>query len=93
MELDIAAERTELRRLVNGFQASQALHVVASLGIPDLLAGGPCSTDDLAARTGSHAGALYRVLRAVAPSGSCTAPTSGRTAQRGRASRRSSAAP
>jgi hypothetical protein len=31
----------ELARLINGFQASQAIHVAATLGIADLLADGP----------------------------------------------------
>lgn len=37
--------------------------MVATLGVPDLLAGGPRSSEDLAQATGMHAGALYRVLR------------------------------
>src|SRR5690348_8868970 len=69
MERDILAERMALRRMVNGFQTSQALHVVADLGIADALAGGPCSAADLATRTGTDAGALYRVLRALAALG------------------------
>jgi hypothetical protein len=59
----------ELRRLVNGFYVSQALCVVATLGIADLLADGPRRSDELAAVTGSDARALYRVLRALAAVG------------------------
>src|SRR5215211_5063929 len=55
-----------LRRLVNGYQVTQAIHVAAVLGIADLLADGPRSSDDLAAATGSHPGTLYRLLRALA---------------------------
>jgi len=55
-----------LRRLVNGFQVTQAVRVAAVLGIADLLTDGPRSSDDLAAVTGSHPGALYRLLRALA---------------------------
>jgi hypothetical protein len=51
------------RRLVNGYQVTQAIHVAAVLGIADLLADGPRTSDDLAA-TESHPGALYRQLRA-----------------------------
>jgi hypothetical protein len=58
-----------LRRLVNGYQVTQAIHVVAVLGIADLLTDGPRSSDDLAASTGAHSGALYRVLRALASVG------------------------
>ncbi len=57
---------TSLMRLVNGYQMSQALHVVAVLGIADLLAPRPQTSDELAEATGTHPGALYRVLRALA---------------------------
>lgn len=58
-----------LRRLVDGYQVSQAIHVAAILGIADLLAGGPLSVDQLAASTESHPDALYRLLRALAAVG------------------------
>ena len=58
-----------LRRLVNGFQVSQAIHVAAVLGIADLLVAGAKSSDELAAETGSDPGALYRLLRALAAEG------------------------
>jgi hypothetical protein len=58
-----------LRRLVNGYQVSQALHVVATLGVADRLAEGPRSSDELAAAVGAHAESLYRVLRALAAVG------------------------
>lgn len=62
----------ELRRLVNGFQVSQAIHVAATLGIADLLADGPRPSDELASETGSDAETLYRVLRALASVGVLT---------------------
>lgn len=43
----------------------QALHVVAVLGVADLLADGPKSSDELAQATRTHAGTLYRVLRTL----------------------------
>jgi hypothetical protein len=58
-----------LSRLVAGFQVSQAISVAATLGIADLLANGPRTSDELAAETGTHAGALYRLLRALASVG------------------------
>jgi hypothetical protein len=58
-----------LRRLANGYQISQAIHVAAVLGIADLLADGPRSSDDLATTTGAHPDALYRLLRALASVG------------------------
>jgi precorrin-6B methylase 2 len=58
-----------LMRLINGYQVSQALHVVATLGIAELLGGGPRTSQQLAAAAGADPGALYRVLRAVAAVG------------------------
>ena len=55
--------------MVNGFKVSQALHVVATFRIADILKNGPLSSDDLAAATGTHERALYRVLRALASVG------------------------
>ena len=59
----------DLTRLVNGFQAAQAVHAAAVLGVADLLAGGPRASDDLAAATDTHAPSLYRLLRALAAVG------------------------
>jgi len=47
----------------------QALHVVAVLGIADLLADGPKGSEELAQVTGSHARTLYRVLRTLVAAG------------------------
>ncbi len=58
-----------LGRLILGFQVSQAIHVAATLGIADLLVDGPRTSDELAAATNSHAGSLYRLLRALASVG------------------------
>lgn len=59
----------ELMRLVNGYRISQAIHVAATLGIADLLRGGPCSAADLSVATNAHPTALYRLLRALAAAG------------------------
>jgi O-methyltransferase domain/Dimerisation domain len=58
-----------LRRLVNGYQVTQAIHVAAALGIADLLRDGPRDSDALARETDSHAPSLHRVLRALAAVG------------------------
>jgi hypothetical protein len=55
-----------LRRLINGYQVSQAIHVAAVLGIADQLHDGPMSSDVLAERVGAYPDALYRLLRALA---------------------------
>ena len=58
-----------LGRLIVGFQVSQAIHVAAALGVADLLADGPRTSDELAAATNAHSGSLYRLLRALASVG------------------------
>jgi O-methyltransferase/methyltransferase family protein len=55
--------------LLAGSWLSQAIYVVAKLGIADLLAAGPAPSTTLAEITGTHAGALYRILRALASVG------------------------
>ncbi len=59
----------QIMRLGFGFAVSQALRVIVELGIPDLLAVGERSVDDLAAATQSNADALYRVMQLLAPEG------------------------
>ena len=50
-------------RLASSFFISNAIYVVAKLGIADLLAQGPRTATQLAHTTNTHAGALRRVLR------------------------------
>ena len=57
---------TTLRRMVDGYQVSQAIHVAATLGIADLLADASRTSDELAAATDTHPATLYRLLRALA---------------------------
>jgi hypothetical protein len=59
----------ELMQLILGYQMSQAIHVAASLGLADLLSAGPRTGAELAAATGTHPGALYRLMRALAAAG------------------------
>jgi hypothetical protein len=59
----------QLTHLISGGWIAQAIGVAAELGIADLLADGPRSSDDLAQATGSHPRALYRLLRALASMG------------------------
>jgi O-methyltransferase domain/Dimerisation domain len=63
------ASRRDLRRLINGYQVTQALHVFASLGVADRLAAGPRTSEELAASAGASEEPLYRLLRAVATVG------------------------
>ncbi len=54
------------------FVTSRSLYVMAKLGIADLLAGGPQTSDQLATATGSRPDAIYRVLRALGSVGVLT---------------------
>ena len=59
----------DLLALIWGYRLSQAVHVVAKLGVADLIAESPLSAVELAASTSSDAAALQRVLRALAAHG------------------------
>src|SRR5207249_5296690 len=59
----------ELRRLVDGFRASQVIHAAAALGLADLLGDKSRTSDELAAATESDPHTLYRLLRALASLG------------------------
>ncbi len=78
MTTDELSTRDILWRMTNGYQVSQAIHVVATLGIADLLKDGPMSVDELAEVTETHASALYRILRALASVGVFAEQSDGR---------------
>lgn len=59
----------QILRLGLGFAVSQALRVIIELGIPDLLAVGDQSVEELARATRSDPDSLYRVMRLLAPEG------------------------
>ncbi|CAA9423363.1 MAG: O-demethylpuromycin-O-methyltransferase [uncultured Pyrinomonadaceae bacterium] len=61
-------EAVVMQMVMGGFVA-QAVYVAAKLGIADLLETKPQSAADLAEQTNMNAGALYRVLRALASVG------------------------
>jgi len=61
--------QAELMRLINGYQASQALHVAAVLGVADHLKDGPKAYDVVARMCGAHPRSLYRLMRALAAVG------------------------
>jgi hypothetical protein len=56
-------------QLATGYMASISIHIVAKLGIADLLKNGARSTADLAAATQTNEDRLYRMLRALAATG------------------------
>ena len=64
----LASSETQqtLTDMIMGFRITQMIYVAAKLGIADLLKNGPETVDALAQATGTHAPALYRLLRALA---------------------------
>jgi len=54
-----------LLAMINRNWTTQALYVTAELGLPDLLASGPQTSEHLAQATGVHAPSLHRLLRAL----------------------------
>ncbi len=52
-----------------GLERTQIVHAAAELGIADLLAGGPKTTEDLARATQTHTPSLYRLMRALVSMG------------------------
>ena len=70
--IDDGARARELLRMINGSWIAQACYVTARLRIPDLLASGPRTAEELAALTGTHAPALRRLLSALGSVDLCT---------------------
>ena len=62
---DDTQRASHLLRLINGSWIAQACYVIVRLRVPDLLASGPRSAEDLAAATGAHAPSLRRLLNAL----------------------------
>ncbi len=65
----------EMARL---YYLSRAIHVAAEIGIADRLGDQPVAVDELARRTGTHAGSLRRLLRFLAAYGVFAESTPGR---------------
>ena len=59
----------KIMEIAMGYTLPRSLHVAAELGIADALEDAPRSVEDLAAATGTHAGALNRVMRLLAAHG------------------------
>jgi SAM-dependent methyltransferase len=60
---DEVSPQTALNGMLSAYRVAQSIFVVTTLGIPDLLRGGPKSCDELARSTGADPRALSRVLR------------------------------
>lgn len=70
--------QVSILQLISGFWISRAVYVIAKLGIPDLIAEGPRSVDELAQATTTHSGALARVIRALVSVGVLAETADGR---------------
>jgi O-methyltransferase domain/Dimerisation domain len=70
-----------LMQMATGYWVSQAVYVVAKLGIADLLQAGPKSLEELAQATGADRAALSRLLRALVSLGVFTEKEQGCFAQ------------
>ncbi|HEY1242464.1 MAG TPA: methyltransferase, partial [Bryobacteraceae bacterium] len=55
----------QLSAIAIGFSICRALQTAAELELPDCLASGPLTVEDLAKRTNTHAAGLFRLLRAL----------------------------
>lgn len=56
----------QILRISGGVMLARCVGIAAELALPDLV---PATAEDLARKTGSHAGALYRMLRYLAANG------------------------
>jgi orsellinic acid C2-O-methyltransferase len=65
-------ERKAALALLMSYRLSQALKVMADLQLPELLAAGPRSAEDIAAESRCHARSLRRLLRALVAAGALT---------------------
>jgi hypothetical protein len=67
--LDQPAPVQILTELAHGHIAARCLHLIADFGVADVLGDRPATAADLAARTGTNADALDRMLRLLAAHG------------------------
>ena len=68
--------------LITGYWVSQAVGVVATLGVADQLRAGPLSADDIALKVGADPQALYHLLKLLASMGSSPRRNRARSASR-----------
>src|SRR5690242_4535621 len=71
-------EPDDLPVIAQGYRLSQALYAACALRLPDGVAGGPRTADELAHSVGAHPDRLRRLLRALASEGLFTEDSEGR---------------
>lgn len=64
-KIDSLANAVNLLETINSCEATQAIYAAVELRIPDLLANGPRSSENLAHASGAHAPSLHRLLRVL----------------------------
>ena len=67
-------------QLIGGYWAAQVACAAAALSLPDQLAKGPATAEDLAKAADAHAPSVRRLLRAMVSLGLCTQEADGRFA-------------
>jgi hypothetical protein len=67
-------------QLIGGYWAAQVACAACALSLPDRMADGPMTAEDLAARAEAHAPSVRRLLRAMVSLGLCTQGADGRFA-------------
>jgi hypothetical protein len=75
-----AVPQVQVMQIMTSPIVAQSLYAAVSLGVPDQLKAGPKTVDDLASSVGADAGALFRVLRALASVGVFSLTDDGRCA-------------
>lgn len=68
----------DLPLIAQGYRLSQALYAACALRVPDAVAGGARTADDIAEAVGAHPDRLRRLLRALAADGLLTEDDGGR---------------
>src|SRR5690349_14025056 len=69
MSKDHPSPQDRMLQTLLGFWTSQAVYAAATLGLADHLHDRPCTAEELAGLTGTHAPSLARLLKALASAG------------------------
>jgi Dimerisation domain len=68
----MAPAQVGVLEMINGNWVIQAIYMAAKFAIPDALANGPLTAEQIANRVGTNPDATYRLLRALATLSLCT---------------------
>ena len=74
----MAPAQVNVLEMINGSWVTQAIYTAAKFAIPDALANGPLTAEQIANRVGTNPDAAYRLLRALATLSLCTELPDGR---------------